>query len=63
MIIFKSFAFVVSVFIYEILGIVDEHFDLLTKILLFQNIYHIILFFTFAVYFVFYKKIIAKKIY
>jgi hypothetical protein len=44
MTIFEKIAFVLSIIIYKILGFVNEPIDFLTKILLFQNIYYIILF-------------------
>ena len=44
MMIFENFAFVISIIIYKVLGIVNEPIDFLTKFLLFQNIYYIILF-------------------
>ena len=42
--IFENFAFIISIIIYKVLGFVNEPIDFLTKILLFQNIYYIILF-------------------
>jgi hypothetical protein len=44
MMIFENFAFVISIIIYKVLGFVNEPIDFLTKFLLFQNIYYIILF-------------------
>ena len=58
--IFENFAFVISIIIYKVLGFLNEPIDFLTKILLFQNIYYIILFMI-SFFFISIKKI--KKIF
>ena len=63
MIIFESFLFVLSVIIYNNIEFVNEPLDYLTKILLFQNIYYVILFFNFLLnIFLLKVKIFNKKL-
>lgn len=63
--IFETFAFVISIIIYDFFGFTNEPIDFLTKFFLFKNIYYLIIcvFIIIINFFLEYKKYLKKRNY